>query len=162
MKQIAPGGKWFPQTPSGTREREPHYSGGIILNPQDPSEVFLSRPPNGSATGTFEIERWHTSDLGQTWTSQAITSGSSKNNARPILPWPVAGQTNPRRMLFWMHGDYTHYTNYNTGIKYAFLPSPPTTLVQAEAPHRLPAIGSQRGLFHWNLLGRWFLPDRKP
>lgn len=103
-KQIAKGGKWFPQTPAGAREREPHYSGGIILNPQDPSEVFLSRPPEGGA-GIFEIERWRTADQGQTWSFQAITSGSSRNNARTILPWPVAGQANPRRILFWMHGD---------------------------------------------------------
>jgi hypothetical protein len=154
VKQIAKGGKWFPQTPSGTKEREPHYSGGIILNPQDPSEVFLSRPPNGSAAGTFEIERWYTQDLGQTWTSQAITSGSSKNNARPILPWPVAGQTNPRRVLFWMHGDYNHYTSYGTGIKFTTLPEAPTG-VHAEAPHPRQVIAPRRSLFRWNLLGRW-------
>jgi hypothetical protein len=160
VKQIAKGGKWFPQTASGATEREPHYSGGIILNPQDPSEVFLSRPPNGAATGTFEIERWHTSDLGQTWNIQAITSGSSKNNARPIMPWPVAGQTNPRRMLFWMHGDYTHYTNYGTGIKYATLPNTPTNT--HAAPGRLPVIRSPGGLSAWNLLGRWFPAAMKP
>jgi hypothetical protein len=154
VKQIAKGGKWFPQTPSGTTEREPHYSGGIILNPQDPSEVFLSRPPDG-ATGTFEIERWRTGDLGQTWTSQAITSGSSKNNVRPILPWPVAGQTNPRRMLFWLHGDYAHYTNYSTGVKYAILPDP-TTRAHAPAAGRFPDFRSPGGLSSWNLLGRWF------
>lgn len=160
VKQIAKGGKWFPQTASGAREREPHYSGGIILNPQDPSEVFLSRPPDG-ASGIFEIERWRTVDLGQTWTSQAITKGSSGNNARPILPWPVAGQINPRRMLFWMHGDYVHYTNYSTGIKFAILPDPGTP-VRIEAPHRQPASGPRGGGFAWNLLGRWFRPDRQP
>ncbi len=160
VKQIAKAGKWFPQTPSGTTEREPHYSGGIFLNPQDPSEVFLSRPPNGGA-GTFEIERWLTGDMGQTWTSQAITSGSSKNNVRPILPWPVAGQTNPHRMVFWMHGDYAHYTDYGTGIKYAILPNPPTR-VNAAAAHRPPVTRSLGNLSPWNLLGRWFHGKSKP
>lgn len=154
VNQIAKGGRWFPKTASGTREREPHYSGGIILNSQDPSEVFLSRPPDGG-TGIFEIERWHTTDMGQTWTSQAITKGSAKNNVRPIIPWPVAGQTNPRPMLFWMHGDYVHYTDYATGIKYATLPNP-STPVRDHAPRRPPAVSRWGGLLSWNLLGRWF------
>lgn len=160
VKQIAKAGKWFPQTPSGTTEREPHYSGGIILNPQDPSEVFLSRPPDGGS-GIFEIERWHTGDLGQTWASEPVTKGSAKHNVRPIVPWPVAGQTNPRRMLFWMHGDYVHYTDYNTGIKFATLPTEGTLVRSGDS--RLPPAPSHRGgLLNWNLLGRWFFPDRHP
>jgi hypothetical protein len=127
VTQMCVAARWFPQTPAGTTEREPQYSGGIILNPQDPSEVFLSRPPNGTVGGIFEIERWYTGDMGVTWTSEAITSKSAKNNVRPIIPWTVPGQTNPRRTLLWMYGDYTHYTDYNTGIKYAFL-SAPTSL----------------------------------
>jgi len=123
VRQICAAGSWFPETPTATVEREPHYSGGIIINPQNVSEVFLSRPPNGVVGGTFEIERWFTSDGGTTWTSQSITSGSSANNVRPILPWAVTGQSNPRPLIFWMHGHYVHYTNYQTGIKYMFLPT---------------------------------------
>jgi hypothetical protein len=139
VRQICPGGRWFPETPSGQREREPHYSGGIILNPENTSEVFLSRPPNGASTGNFEIENWETSDGGTTWTSKRITQGSSANNVRPIVPWPVHGQKNPHRMVFWMHGRYVHYTNYRTGIKFAILESPPTAvLVEGkEGPFRL-------------------------
>lgn len=124
VKEMCKAGRWFPQTPAGQTEREPHYSGGIILNPQDPSEAFLSRPPNGTVGGAFEIEDWTTADGGATWTSRNITSGSSANNVRPILPWAVQGQANPRRMIFWMHGRYAHYTDYGTGIKYAFLETP--------------------------------------
>jgi hypothetical protein len=142
VKEMCKAGRWFPQTPSGQTEREPHYSGGIILNPQDPSEVFLSRPPDGATSGTFEIEDWTTPDGGTTWTSRKITSGSSANNVRPILPWPVQGQANPRRMVFWMHGKYVHYTDYDTGIKYAFLDPPVSNAVPGGSgnagPVRLP------------------------
>ncbi len=136
VNQMCAAGRWFPQTPPGTTEREPQYSGGIILNPQDPSEVFLSRPPNGTVGGVFEIERWYTGDMGTTWTSEAITSKSAKNNVRPIIPWAVPGQSNPRRSLLWMYGDYTHYTDFNTGIKYAFL-SDPTLLSTSRTDRRV-------------------------
>jgi len=124
VKEMCKAARWFPQTPSGTTEREPQYSGGIFLNPQDPSEVYLSRPPNGTVGGIFEIEKWNTPDGGNTWTSTQVTSGSSKNNVRPIMPWPVPGQKNPRKVLFWMNGDYIHYTDYQTGIRYHFFEEP--------------------------------------
>jgi len=136
VNQMCAAARWFPQTPPGTTEREPQYSGGIILNPQDPSEVFLSRPPNGTVGGVFEIERWYTGDMGVTWTSEAITSKSAKNNVRPIIPWAAPGQSNPRRTLLWMYGDYTHYTDFNTGMKYAFL-SDPTSRLPSYADRRL-------------------------
>jgi hypothetical protein len=140
VHEMCPAARWFPQTPAGTTEREPQYSGGIILNPEDPSEVFLSRPPKGVVGGVFEIERWTTADLGTTWNIQAITSNSTKNNVRPIIPWAVPGQKNPRPVLFWMYGDYVHYTDFSTGIKFDFLPGttalPP---LRAEKPMGLPA-----------------------
>ncbi len=54
--EITAAGGWFPQTPEGRNEPEPHYSGGIVLDHGDPSVVYLSRPVDG----TFEIERWRT------------------------------------------------------------------------------------------------------
>jgi hypothetical protein len=111
---MTKAGGWFPQTVAGTIEAEPHYSGGIILDPVDPSIVYLSKPTNGN----FEIEKWSTTNGGKSWTTLAITSGSAKHNARPILPHPVKGQHSTHHMLFWMNGDYIHYTNYATGIRY--------------------------------------------
>jgi hypothetical protein len=113
--QMTKAGGWFPQTPAGTTEPEPHYSGGIILDPVDPSIVYLSKP---ATNGIFEIEKWVTPDNGKSWSSKNITSGSAKGNARPILPHLVLGQRPAHRMLFWMNGDYVHYTNFATGIRY--------------------------------------------
>jgi hypothetical protein len=108
--ELTTGGGWFPQTQPGKTEREPHYSGGIYLDHTNPSIVYLSRPING----VFEIEQWTTPDAGRTWTSQAITAGSSKNNVRPFVPRNYPGGPGG---VFWMYGDYIHYTNYHTAIK---------------------------------------------
>ena len=59
--ELCAAGRWFPQTPEGKREREPHYSGGLALDPADPSVVYVSRPVNG----TREIEKWTTPDGGR-------------------------------------------------------------------------------------------------
>jgi len=109
--EICPAGGWFPKTPRGEREPEPHYSGGVVLDPSRPSVVYLSRPRNG----VFEIERWHTSDHGLTWKSESITRGSSRHNVRPVVS-RKADQVFDCR-LFWMYGDYVHYLNFRTGIR---------------------------------------------
>lgn len=104
-----------PQTPVGVVEREPYYSGGIILDHSDPSVVYLSREVNG----TFEIERWNTSDLGVTWLSESITANSACHQVRPYL---TRGNHDEHAILFWMSGDYVHYTNYSTSIR-AMIPT---------------------------------------
>ena len=108
--RIVKAGGWFPQTPEGEEEREKHYSGGIVLDHANPHVVYLSRPVNG----VFEIEKWTTSDDGKTWESEPVTSDSQKNNIRPVVPRNHPGGEGS---LLWMHGDYIHYTNYDTEIK---------------------------------------------
>lgn len=108
--QIVKAGGWFPQTPEGEEESEKHYSGGVVLDHTSPNTVYLSRPVNG----IFEIEKWTTFDQGENWESVAVTSGSEKNNIRPVVPRNHPGVEGS---LFWMHGDYIHYTNYDTEIK---------------------------------------------
>ena len=123
-REMTKAGKWFPQTPAGTVEREPHYSGGIILDHEDPSIVYLSK----ATKGVFEIEKWTTPDGGATWKTGMVTSGSAKNNVRPFIPWPEPGTHPPVKMLIWMHGDYVHYTNFDTEVKYLLLPGATTGL----------------------------------
>lgn len=110
--QIVPAGKWFPETPPGTVEREPHYSGGAALDPQRPETVYTSRPIGG----VFEIERWSTSDGGRTWRSEALTQGSRANNVRPIV---VRGTPPGSSIVMWMRntGGYVHYTDYRSELR---------------------------------------------
>ncbi|MCF8266873.1 MAG: glycoside hydrolase family 88 protein [Ignavibacteriales bacterium] len=108
--QIVNAGKWFPQTSEGASETEPNYSGGLILNKQNTSELYLSR----EIEGVFEIERWNTPDAGATWKSEPVTAKSKVNNMRPYVP---EGQLPGKVKVLWMNGYYIHYRNYNTAIK---------------------------------------------
>ena len=72
--------------------------------------MYLSKP----VSGIFEIEKWVTSDGGVSWISEKITAGSSKNNVRPIVP---RGHQSGDAGLFWMYGDYKHWTDYSTELK---------------------------------------------
>lgn len=108
--EIAPGGKWFPQTPMFSSETEPYYSGGIAIDHSDPSVLYVSRQINQ----TFEIEKWATDNQGKNWSVTAITSNSARNNVRPAVPRGYEGKNGH---VLWMQGDYVHYTNYHTGIQ---------------------------------------------
>ena len=107
--EIVAAGSCFPTVSEGEKRFEPHYSGGLALDHEDPSVVYLSRPVHG----VFEIERWVTEDGGMTWRWEAVTRGSSVNNVRPCVPRDRL--TDGPRVL-WMRGNYTDYANYSTAI----------------------------------------------
>jgi hypothetical protein len=89
---------------------EPNYSGGITLDPDDPRVVLMSRQVNG----VHEIQRWTTTDGGVSWHSEAITTGSTEPNVRPVSPrgLPSAG----RLGVVWMAGRYPNYQRFQTRI----------------------------------------------
>ena len=89
--------------------REPNYSGGITLDHENPSTVYLSR----QVKGVFEIEVWRTPDHGATWSSLPLTTGSG-GNYRPISP---RGQRGEDLDVVWMHGGYRSYTHFQTGVR---------------------------------------------
>ena len=113
QSQVTGAGKWFPQTPEGGSESEPNYSGGIILDYDDPSTVYLSK----EVKGVFEIFRFTTPDGGANWDSTALTWDTPPDivNVRPIVP------RHHRKGVFdlvWMRGKYVHYQNYHTSLVY--------------------------------------------
>ncbi len=115
--EICNAGKWFPQTPESEREREPHYSGGLTVNPSNTKQVFVSR----EVDGTFEIERFTLDAEQKTWSITPITQQSVNDNVRPYFPRGGNAENTP--VLLWMNNKkYVHYTNYATEIKYAVLP----------------------------------------
>jgi hypothetical protein len=112
---IVTSGSWFPQTPAGASEPEPNYSGGLFLDGDNPSVVYLSKQVNG----VFEIFKYTTSDRGKTWVTEAITENTPAGllNVRPIVP------RNHKPGYFdviWMRGTYTFYANreYHTSLVY--------------------------------------------
>lgn len=89
---------------------EPHYSGGVVLDHEEPSTLYLSRQTDG----THELERWTTADGGKTWSQQAVTRESARQNVRPAA---VRGRGQGPMQVLWMYGTYTHYTDYQTTLK---------------------------------------------
>lgn len=89
---------------------EPSYSGGVMLDPDNPDVVYLSR----KVGSYFEIQRSVTRDQGLTWTSSPITANSTRNNVRPFVV-SGTGETGAGAVL-WMAGSYTRYTNFGTAI----------------------------------------------
>ena len=112
MQPIVDAGAWFPQTPEGKLEREPHYSGGVVLDHADPRRVYLARP----RSGVFEIERWERNASDGLWTHAAVTSGSRRDNVRPVAIRDARAD-HPR--VLWMTIDrvYEHYTQYGCSIR---------------------------------------------
>lgn len=110
--EITSVGGWFPSTPKGKREREPHYSGGAILDHEDPDTVYISRQVNG----IFEMERWTTNDHGSSWTTHALTRNSTRHNIRPFVP--RGHRKNGGPSVIWVHvdGHYIHYTDYRSRL----------------------------------------------
>jgi hypothetical protein len=110
--RLVNSGRWFPQTAKDKKEPEPNYSGGIVLDHEDPSIVYLSRLKNKK----FEIEKWTTPNKGKDWSIEEITNNSKNDNVRPfvIRNHLVFDSLN----LLWMNADrYIHYTDYNSSIK---------------------------------------------
>ncbi len=113
-RKIVDAGGWFPKTPEGTKEREPHYSGGAVLDPNDPRFVYLSRPIDGR----FEIERWLTEDGGDTWSHVAITGNSKHDSVRPFVLRGANPNGGPAAL--WMNlNKYVHYTDFAATLQAA-------------------------------------------
>ncbi|MCP5114709.1 MAG: hypothetical protein GY953_28095, partial [bacterium] len=109
--ELVASGGWFPQTEEGKTEREPNYSGGLVLDHDDPNTVYLSVPVNG----VREIQRWTTRDLGRTWKTEPVTSGSKRDNIRPFA---IRNTPGDGPQVMWMTlNSYTHYTRFDSEIK---------------------------------------------
>lgn len=92
---------------------EPYYSGGIALDHENPSVAYLSKEVNG----IHEIEKWSTSNGGESWSSEKVTSKSAKQNIRPVVPRNHNIQ-NPS--VIWLYGDYFSYTKYKMALEGQF------------------------------------------
>ncbi len=92
-------------------EGSPYYSGGLTLDHEDPSVVYLSR----EVDGVHEVEVWQTPDGGSTWTSQALTSQSGSKNVRPVSPRGMDSFGGDMSVI-WMRGEYPHFTSFQTEL----------------------------------------------
>jgi hypothetical protein len=104
--ELCAAGGWFPRT-----RTERQYSGGLALDQENPSVVYLSRP----VEQVREIERWETRDGGRTWKSRPVTANSKYDNVRPVA---VRHHSPGGPAVLWMSlsGRYESYSDYLTSI----------------------------------------------
>lgn len=94
---------------------EQDYTGLAALDPDDPNTLYISTrisPIDQSNLTRYEIFRGTTVDGGATWQWSAVTSDSSVDNLRPIMPRSSDGT----RALLWMRGTYNTYVDYDMSI----------------------------------------------
>lgn len=119
---------------AGTRlyPGEDDYTGLGAIDPQKPSVVYISTDAD-PATGRplisrasyrrfHELFRGETPDGGATWQWTAITSNSSTDNLRPLVPiWPDA---QGRTSVVWMRGGYrVNRGEWTTAVVATILPA---------------------------------------
>jgi hypothetical protein len=102
--------------------REDDYTGLVAIDPEDVNHLVISSnadPVSGapliSAADNkrhYEIFEGQSLDGGKTFTWQALSKNSTVDNIRPIIPaWE-----NDQRVVLWMRGTYTTYTDFDTQI----------------------------------------------
>ena len=112
------GSDWIVEdiTPAGGTFREdggsPYYSGGLTLDHEDPSRVYLSRQVGA---GLWRIEMWDTADEGANWTPTIISVDEGKN-VRPVSPRGMPSAFDDDLRVIWMRGAYPSYETYQTSI----------------------------------------------
>ncbi len=126
---VANGGKYFHHS-SNT---ENCYSSGMAIDRDEPNTVYCGVPVNG----IHEIWKYTLDEAGKVTASEAVTSGSTKSNARPFV---IEGTKNAKDgadklRLTWMNGDY-YYWIVNTTYKLGY---PTSIMAETELPRNLKA-----------------------
>lgn len=132
---------------------EQDYTGLGALCPDDPGRIYISSPYNpgddASTAKKREIWRGTTTDNGATWKWEAVTSNSSVDNFRPIVPKWKKG----KEALLWWRGTYTSAQNFTTdvvGILSEYTVGATTGNYQSTA--RAPSISVSSGLLNSGLI----------
>jgi hypothetical protein len=91
----------------------PYYSGGLTLDHDDPSRVYLSRQVGEDA---WQIETWNTEDGGATWNPVQVSLTEQERNVRPVSPRGMPEAFDDDLSVIWMRGSYPTYEDYQTSI----------------------------------------------
>ncbi len=108
-KKIVNSGSYITIIKPGKKLREAHYSGGVVLDHNDPDNIYLSRIVNDK----FEIAKCKINPDGD-FDLHDITSGSRVDNIRPYI---ISRNPTAKPILLWMSGHYYHYTDYETKLR---------------------------------------------
>ena len=101
---------------------EDDYAGGIALDPEDPTVVYLSTDAanpfdlttisNVPLAAHYELYKGHTTDGGLSFAWSALTTSSAVDNFRPYVPRNRQGLP----ALLWFRGGYPTFTSFTTSI----------------------------------------------
>jgi len=113
------GRKWHSREIAGAGlflyRSEQDYVGGITLDPVIRGVVYLSTPVDprsGRPTPHREIYRGQTNDRGKSWSWEAVTQNSDRDNLRPYVP----REHTMKICLLWFRGTYRAYTDYECEV----------------------------------------------
>jgi hypothetical protein len=114
---------------------QPDYGGGICLDPQDPTTLYIATDaanPLDLTTTTnvplgshYELWKGVTLDGGLTFNWQPITTNSIVDNLRPYIPRRFGGEP----CVLWFEGTYTTYTSFNCSLVGLFTSPVPEALM---------------------------------
>lgn len=105
------------------------YSGGMAIDPQNVSDIYLSIPTEGEHGKVYEIWKYTVDANGEVKSTEQITKNSVKNNVRPFV---LPGSKGSKLRVAWMNGDYYYWmvkkgypAGYPTDIRsdYAYTPA---------------------------------------
>ncbi len=114
------------------------YSGGMAIDPDTVSHVYLSVPTPHDVTGqkVYEIWKYTVDGDGRVTDKTPVTRNSAKNNVRPFI---LPGSAGKKLRLCWMNGDYYYWIvskNYPKGYPTALMGdfTPATPAIPTLAP----------------------------
>ena len=100
----------------GRRVDQPRWQGALLLGRDHArSRGSVDRLPVALVSGIYEVETWKTADGGASWSRQAVTSGDTANNVRPISPRGFIPFTGDMSVV-WIRGIYNSYVDYRTSV----------------------------------------------
>jgi hypothetical protein len=101
---------------------EMDYTGNITLDPGDPDTVYIStnvEPTSGEPLLSrvdgkrhYELFKGTTADGGASWAWTPVTTDSSADNLRPMVP----EGSGDNAILLWLRGTYRAYTDYDLAV----------------------------------------------
>jgi hypothetical protein len=116
-------------------QSENDYAGGIALDPENPSTVYVSTiaaNPFDLTTTTnvplgphFELYKGVTTNGGLSFAWTPLTTNSTVDNFRPYVPRNRQGVP----ALLWFRGNYSAYTSFSTSVVGLFTNAFPTNTV---------------------------------
>ena len=91
------------------RPIELHYSGGLALDPDDPSVVYGSVASEGNCT----LRRFETDTGGETWAETTVTRRPLGCDIRPVVPENASDEV----PVLWLTGSYEHMDTSQTVLR---------------------------------------------